>query len=218
MYNDTYKPGTYLDLTPSEPFAKNDTCKKMQMQMNGLWMMNTNLPLMKPGATWTWAQYNVEFKTMVVPVPTDGFVTRQKNVLILDTLEKVQLMRDHFPQWLIDSHCKISGPSASFKPIVPPELELPEPAQIDLIEQVNRLADAELANDNSINVLAEMDQPMIHESVEAPNGEMITLEYSTPSQRLKQIRKFENEGGLITHAHNEPCPMMGDELKDNDTK
>jgi len=80
-----------------------------------------------------------------------------------------------------------------------------------LIEQVNRLADAELANDNSINVLAEMDQPMIHESVEAPNGEMIMLEYSTPSERFRAIAKFEEEGGFVTHAHNEPCPVMGEQ-------
>ena len=52
---------------------------------------------------------------------------------------------------------------------------------------------------------------MIHEAVEAPNGDSIMLEYTTPSQRLEQIRKFENEGGLITHAHNGPCQMMGDD-------
>ena len=41
---------------------------------------------------------------------------------------------------------------------------------------------------------------MIHESVEAPNGEMIMLEYSTPPGRLEQIRNLMNE------------------FKDNDTK
>jgi hypothetical protein len=198
MYNDTYVKGAYLDLTPSKPFAKDDTSRKMQMEMNGQWMKNKNLPLMKPNATWTWIDYNLEFKSMVVPVPKGRLTS--KNVLILDTPQKLQLMQEHFPQWLIDNHCSLHA--------------LPLTAY---------------------DVLKDMEQPMIHESVEAPNGEGIMLEYSTPSERLEQIRKFEMEGGLITHAHNEPCPMMGDdevsdpenlekirnlmnEFKDSDTK
>ena len=174
MYNDTYVKGAYLDLAASKHFAKDDATRKMQIEVNGQWMKNKNLPLMRPNATWTWLEHKVKFKSMVV---------NSKNVLILDTPQKLQLMTEHFPQWLIDNHCSLHA--------------LPLTAD---------------------DALKDMVQPMIHEAVEAPNGEMITLAYTTPSERLEQIWKFENEGGLITHAHNEPCPMMGDELKDNDTK
>ena len=201
MYNDTYVKGAYLDLAPSKPFAKDETSRKMQMEMNGQWMKNKNLPMMNPGATWTWIDYDLKFKSMVVPV-TKGRLT-SKNVLILDTPQKIQLMRDHFPQWLIDNHC-------IFQQIENvPKLVLPEPALTD--EQRRRiqrnkqvalgtLENNELRRKNVDDVLAGMDLPMIHESVEAPNGEMIMLEYSTPSERLEQIRNLMNE------------------FKDNDTK
>ena len=101
------------------------------MEMNGQWMKNKNLPLMKPNATWTWVDYNLEFKSMVVPV-TKGRLT-SKNVLILDTPQKIQLMRDHFPKWLIDNHCIFNY----FKPVDPPTLQLPEPALTD--EQRRRI-------------------------------------------------------------------------------
>ena len=159
MHNGTYLKGSYLDLAPSKPFSKDDTNRKMQIEMNGQWMKNKNLPMMKANATWTWYQYMVEFKSMVVPV-SKGRLT-SKNVLILDTPQKLQLMQEHFPQWLIDNHCSLRSTVAV------PELKLPEQARIHKYRN---------------NVL---------------NG---------------QLRKFENEGGLITHAHNEPCPMMGDDL------
>ncbi len=178
MYNDTYVPGAYLDLAPSKPFATHDTGRKMQMEMNGQWMKNKNLPLMRPNATWTWLEHNLAFKSMVVPVPK-GRVT-SKNVLILDTPRKIQLMKDHFPQWLIDNHCVFrAAPDLPFKPIDPPPLELPEQARIHKYRKPdwkNALADGKC---------------VVHETVEAPNGEMVTLEYSTPSERLEQIRKFE---------------------------
>jgi hypothetical protein len=186
MYNDTYVKGAYLDLTPSKPFAKDDTSRKMQMEMNGQWMKNKNLPLMKPNATWTWVDYNLEFKSMVVPV-TKGRLT-SKNVLILDTPQKIQLMRDHFPQWLIDNHCHIVQQIENV-----PKLVLPEPALTD--EQRRRiqrnkqvaldtLENNELRRKNDEQYGAdereflgmpqiEQEQPMIHESVEASNGEMV---------------------------------------------
>ena len=61
---------------------------------------------------------------MVVPVTTGRLTS--KNVLILDTPQKIQLMRDHFPKWLIDNHCIFNY----FKPIDPPPLQLPEQARI----------------------------------------------------------------------------------------
>ena len=130
MYNDTYVKGAYLDLAPSKPFAKDEASRKMQMEMNGQWMKNKNLPLMKPNATWTWIDYNLEFKSMVVPV-SKGRLTSKK-VLILDTPQKIQLMRDHFPQWLIDNHCHIVQQIENV-----PKLVLPEPALTD--EQRRRI-------------------------------------------------------------------------------
>ena len=161
MYNDTYVPGSYLDLAPSKPFAKDDTNRRLQMEMNGQWMKNKNLPLMRPNATWTWLAHNVKFKSVVV---------KSHNVLILDTPQKIKLMRDHFPKWLIDNHCIFrASPDLPFKPIDPPTLELPEQARIHKYGKFFR------------------------------------------HQRLEQIRKFEMEGGLITHANNKPCPIMGDD-------
>ena len=109
------------------------------MEMNGQWMKNKNLPLMKPNATWTWIDYNLEFKSMVVPVTKgrDKNFFKSHNVLILDTPQKIQLMRDHFPKWLIDNHCIFRASSDSSKPIDPPDLVLPEPALTD--EQRRRI-------------------------------------------------------------------------------
>ena len=141
------------------------------MEMNGQWMKNKNLPIMRPNATWTWLEHNQEFKSMVVPVPKGRI--RSKNVLILDTPRKIQLMTDHFPQWLIDHHCVFrAAPDLPIKPIEPPPLKLPEQARIHKYRKP---------------------ECMVHETVEAPNGEMVTLEYSSPSERLQQIRKYEDE-------------------------
>ena len=96
MSNDTYVKGAYLDLAASQPFAKDEASRQTQMELNGQWMKNKNLPLMRPYATWTWIDYKLEFKSEV---------RGDQNVLILDTPQKIQLFRDHFPQWLIDQHC-----------------------------------------------------------------------------------------------------------------
>ena len=171
------------------------------MEMNGQWMKNKNLPLMRPGATWTWVDYDLKFKSMVVPV-TKGRLT-SKNVLILDTPQKLQLMTEHFPQWLIDNHCSLRSTVAV------PELKLPAPALTD--EQRRRI---QRNKQVALGTLAKNElphkKPMIHESVEAPNGEMIMLEYSTPSERFRAIAKFEEAGGFVTHADNQPCPMMNE--------
>ena len=188
MYTDTYVPGAYLDLAASKPLAKDGASRTMQIEMNGQWMKNKNLALMRPNATWTWTAHNLAFKSMVVPV-TKGLDAargiKKRNVLILDTPRKIQLMREHFPHWLIKDHCVFrAAPDLAFKPIDPPTLELPEQARIHKYREPDWVATACDTAEGKC---------LVHEAVEGPNGESIVLKYSTPSQRQEQVRKIEME-------------------------
>ena len=132
--------------------------------------------MMKPHATWTWIAFDLEFNT----VPD----CNEKNVLVVDTPLKLQLVKDHFPQWLLKEHCLVRSTA-----LVP----RPESPKVHVIEAMEQEEE-----DERVALGMPPHRVRIYENVELLNGDMHRLEYfkqdtveNTRSERFRAIAKFE---------------------------